>query len=144
MKPKAVIFDVDSTLVDVSPLRELALASVESQDFDEYHRQSIYMKPIDWVVEAAHEAARAGFIILVVTARQERYRDLTEYWLSLHDIHYDLLAMRVDGDIREDAVIKEVLYENLALRFDVVKAYEDRESVAALWRRKGLSVVMVP
>lgn len=144
MKPQAIIFDVDSTLVDVSPLHDLALASVETQDFDEYHIRATRMMPNFWVVEAAQEASEAGFKILIVTARQEKYRNLTEFWLTRWGVPFELVAMRKNGDLREDAEVKEDMYRGLVQDYIILKAYEDRESVAALWKRKGLAVVMVP
>lgn len=39
-----------------------------------------------------------GYHILIVTARQERYRAITEAWLAHHCIVYDALDMRRPGE----------------------------------------------
>ena len=39
-----------------------------------------------------------GFRVAIVTARQERYRQITEAWLTRHCFEYDQLAMRQPGE----------------------------------------------
>ena len=144
MKQKAVIMDMDGTLVDVSSLRHLIASSLKSKNFDEFHRQSINCPPIDWVANAAREAHKEGLKILVVTARQDTYRDVTSLWLSMHSIPSDRIVMRITGDHRPDHEVKADMLAQLDGVYQIVKAFDDRPSVVKLWESRGIPTITVP
>lgn len=54
------------------------------------------------VVEAARREHAAGRAVLIVTARQARYRGVTAMWLALHGVPSAAMWMRGDGDPRPD------------------------------------------
>lgn len=144
MKPTAIIFDCDGTLCDVSSIRHLVEEGLKTKNFDEFHRQSIDCPPIQWVADVAREASEDGIKILVVTARQEKYRALTSFWLAMHKIPSDELVMRHTGDGRPDHEAKEEMLRRLSSKYRIVKAYDDRPSVIDLWKSHGIPTVTVP
>lgn len=145
--PKAAIFDFDGTLADVAPFYDrypVDLDSPEPEPWDDYHEATRYAEPIGWVLQLARMEARLGTAILVVTARAERWREPTSFWLDRNPIPHTELVMRPAGDNRPDAVMKGGLLAELQTRYDVRMAVDDRPSVVEFWRAAGLPTVHVP
>lgn len=138
---------MDGTLVDVSSIRHLVKGGPENnyrKDFDAFHRESVNCPPIDWVVESAHEAARMGFRVLQVTARQRKYIGPTSWWIAEQNVPSDGLYMRATGDFRPDYVVKREILDRLLKRYDIVKAFDDNPAVIRLWAEYGIPCVVVP
>lgn len=143
MKP-AVIFDIDGTLCDVSPLRYLVARSLKNRNFDEFHRRSIDMMPIEWVAQESRNIAASNVEIIMVTARQEQYRSLTSYWLAMHDIPSDELWMRPANDYRPDYEIKKEILRKLEQKYNVLHAYDDNPAIIKLWAEEKIPYTTVP
>lgn len=83
---------------------------------------------------------------ILISGREEKYRDVTEYWLGTHNIFpfRHKLVMRKEKDNRPDDVVKEELYNDYIKPFYKVEAvFDDRNKVVAMWRRLGLPVFQV-
>lgn len=141
-RPKAVIFDVDGTLVNTSDIVHMVLA--KPKKYDQFHYASAFCDPHDWVVDMVHEHIAAGHKILVVTARKDRWKTLTVNWLEANGVPYDELHMRIDDDNRQDRIVKEEILFLLRERYDIVHAYDDNPNVIALWQEHGIPVTVVP
>jgi phosphoglycolate phosphatase-like HAD superfamily hydrolase len=139
--PEAVLFDMDGTLVDVAGIRPLLGGPGR---FDAFHRASIDCPPNQWVVDAAKAERAAGRAVLIVTARQAAYRNITAWWLALHDVPSDAMYMRATNDNRPDHIVKAEILAKIRQRYDVVAAWDDRPEVIALWESEGIPVTPVP
>jgi hypothetical protein len=139
--PEAVVFDMDGTLADVRGLRHLLDGPGR---FDAFHRASIDAPANDWVVQAARAEHAAGRAVLIVTARQARYRNITAWWLALHDVPSEAMWMRATNDSRPDHVVKAEILRKIRPSFQVVHAYDDRPEVVEVWQRAGIPVTVVP
>jgi hypothetical protein len=95
-------------------------------------------------VRAAHEQLAAGRAVLIVTARQAKYRNLTAMWLAVHGVPSDAMWMRATNDCRPDRVVKAEILAKIRNRYRPVIAYDDNPAVLALWVDEGLDVVEVP
>jgi hypothetical protein len=145
VRPQAAIFDVDGTLCDVSTIRYLVDGTVKPRQFDEFHRLSAGCPCHRWVVEAAHEQARRGRVVLVVTARMDRWRGLTSQWLERFAVPWTALWMRRDDDYRPDVVVKQEILTEIQRAYDVVTVWEDQPTLAdQVWRPTGAHVTLVP
>jgi phosphoglycolate phosphatase-like HAD superfamily hydrolase len=142
MKPFAVIFDMDGTLVNVSEIRHLV--SGPARDFDAFHRASVDCPAHQWVVRAAHDEHYKGFRVLIVTARSARYRHETAWWLALHHVPSEALYMRGNKDQRPDVEVKRDILRQIRTRYEVMQAYDDNPSVIGLWLSEGIPVIGVP
>lgn len=141
---RAVVFDVDGTLCDVSSVRHL-LDADDAGRFDRFHLASAACPPNGDVVAAAMAASAGGAAVIVVTGRMGRYRGLTQLWLDRHDVPWDLLLTRADNDYRPDDVVKrELLREIRGRGYEVVRAWDDRPSVIGMWESEGIPVTVVP
>lgn len=144
MKPEAVIFDMDGTLVDVSSVRAHVVSATRRKDFDAFHRAAIDCPPHWWVVHAARWWQLAGFAVLIVTARNAKYRNSTAFWLAMHGVPSEAMWMRADGDHRPDYVVKREILAKIRRSWNPLHAFDDNPNVVALWREEGMSCTVVP
>lgn len=142
-KTPTIIFDMDGTLCDVQAIRHYVRG--DNQNFDAFHKASLWCPPIPYVAEATRTYSFIKHHITIVTARDEKYRRVTEDWLVKHDIRHDALYMRVWGDQRKDRLVKADILHAMRLRgFEPVLAWDDNPHVIELWESEGIDVVEVP
>lgn len=123
---EAWIVDVDGTLAHMTDRGPY--------DFDRVSTDRLDI-PVARVVQAL---ARSAFII-VMSGRDDSCEEDTRAWLDRHNIPYDGLVMRAEGDSRKDAVVKlELFRERVAPHYNVVGSIDDRDQVVAMWRSVGL------
>ena len=126
-KQKAIICDLDGTL-----------ALMNGRDPFEFEKcgDDLLNEPVLKVVLALWNE---GYAVLLVSGRFERVRSLTVEWLARHQVPYQGLFLRADGDYRKDAIVKPELYEaEIAPHYEVVLALDDRDQSVQCWRDLGL------
>lgn len=137
LEQKAVIFDIDGTLAIMG-------------DRSPYDGAKVWM---DTVNEDVHKALDMHYWkchrVIIVTGRDEIYREVTEEWLKLNSIHYDALYMRptqpAGEDKIEDSIVKYGLF-NEHIRdkgYRIYGVYDDRHRVLRMWRKLGLTTFHV-
>jgi phosphoglycolate phosphatase-like HAD superfamily hydrolase len=147
IKRPAWIFDVDGTLVNVDPILSIILNQDRSTDsfkrnYDEFHKESINCEPHKNVVNMLLEA-RKDFDIIIVTARKEKYRNLTSRWLKNNNLTHDALFMRQNEDYREDYAVKKDILEYVNVYWDVKHAVDDNPSIIELWKENGIETTKI-
>lgn len=87
----------------------------------------------------------AGHAIIVLTGRNEDYREACEQWLHAHGIEYDELIMRPsDQPYRKDSHVKSELFDKyVAPRYNFLAQFDDRNQVVNALRSKGINVYQV-
>lgn len=82
--------------------------------------------------------------IIIVSARTDDGKELTEKWLNQYQVKYTNLYMRQTGDLRKDAIIKEEIYrEYIEGKYNIKFILDDRNQVVEMWRSLGLIVFQV-
>ena len=82
--------------------------------------------------------------VVLMSGRDEEYREATEAWLDRHYVPYDALFMRSRGDRRRDSVVKLELFDRYVRgTYNVVAAIDDRLRVCQTWRNLGIPVFRV-
>lgn len=141
---EAVIVDVDGTLCDVRGIRHYVAGSGK-RNFDAFHSASALCPPIPETLSWVEGHRRAGREIFIVTARQAKWRLLTQTWLRKWEVSYHHLLMRHDDDFRPDVEVKtDILAYIDTLGFNVVAAIDDNPAVIDLWRANSIPVTVVP
>jgi FMN phosphatase YigB (HAD superfamily) len=134
----AVLFDIDGTLADVDHRRpHLAGDRPDWKAFNAAIGDDQVHEPI---LRLARELRDAGNSIVLCTGRDSVFRQHTELWLTFNEVPCDALYMRPAGDKRKDHVVKmDLLDRILADGFKPWLVVDDRSSVVAAWRARGLT-----
>lgn len=139
-KPNAVIFDVDGTLCCHSKKRdELA----KEHRWEEYHQLAEYEPPVPAVVLCAQKFKKLGSVIVIMTARPEKWRAKTEEWMEKNHIPWNLLFMRENKDYRNSKYIKLEQLKLLRETLNVELAFEDHKENIWAFEDAGLPVVRI-
>lgn len=149
LKPHAIIWDMDGTLCNVSSIRHHLIPTdprfTGKKNFDAFHSESVNCPPHAHVKEAfLRLQTEDGYKMIVVTARQEKYRAHTSWWLSEQGLHPDEHHHRPNGDFRRDVEIKREILEDLRKRYNIVQAWDDNPAIIELWKSEGIDTVIVP
>lgn len=133
--PHAIIVDIDGTLAHMNGRSPYDATKYEDDEFDEV----IYA-----IVEAWRERNPDG-VVLVMSGRNEADgRGPTVRWFRKHGASYSWLIMRAAGDNRNDAIVKDELFEQfIAGKYNIDFVLDDRNQVVKMWRAKGLKVLQV-
>lgn len=128
--PDAIICDLDGTL---------AIHNGRSPyDTDKCDTDLVNM-PVYQIICRYQDQA-----IFFVSGREDKFREKTKEWLKETGINYNDLLMRKTGDIRNDAIVKQEIYENsIKGRFNIVFVLDDRDRVVNMWREQGLTCLQV-
>lgn len=77
--------------------------------------------------------------VILLSGREDKFREETMQWLALKQISYIDLFMRKAEDTRNDTIVKEELYRaHIEGKYNVFYVLDDRNRVVDLWRRLGL------
>jgi len=128
-KPSAVIVDVDGTLAHMK----------DRGPFD-WHKvgQDILDPAVYHLTLGFHQQ---GFKIIVLSGRDSVCRGETIQWLNRHNVPFNCLYMRKEGDMRKDSIVKEELFwQYVADDNNIIAVVDDRPQVTRLWRELGLKV----
>lgn len=131
----AVLFDIDGTLAVMG-------------DRSPYDGAAVWKDTLNRDVSAALDAHWSmGTEVIIVSGRDEIYREVTENWLADNGVKYTALYMRPteEGQKREDSIIKYELF-NKYIRpknYRIVGVYDDRHRVLRMWRELGLTTFHV-
>lgn len=132
--PDAIICDVDGTL---------ALANNRGPyELEKAHTDHVNPS-VECVVRWANDRI-GGPRIIIMSGREDCYRELIERWLSDNGVRYAALFMRTTGDLRRDDIIKRELYEaHVKDKYNVLFVMDDRDRLVSMWRSEGLSCFQV-
>jgi predicted kinase len=146
---KAIIFDIDGTLADIS--HRLHYIQDGRKDYKGFYEACVDDKLKTDVAElyniimTAQQAEdhwlAATFHVFICTGRPEDYRQPTLNWLRSQEVEgFESLLMRPSGDFRPDYIIKEEMLRKIqAYGYEVLFTIDDRQQVVDMWRRNGIT-----
>lgn len=142
MVKEAIVVDMDSTLSD--PRARLHYVQVTPRNFEAFEAECHLDPVIEPVARVVKWAYAHGTEVLIVSARMDNRRHLTEGWLEKHGIPYHKLYMRKHKDSRKDDTVKEeILDEIKKAGYHVLFAIDDRKRVKRMWVENGIFVLDV-
>ena len=122
--PKAVICDLDGTLSLLNGRDPYNAATCDNDLLNE---------PVAAVLKMAKQQ---GYQVILLSGREDKFREPTVRFLDKHQIGYDLLLMRTSNDFRKDNIIKRELFEGeIQGKYFVVFLLDDRNQVVDMWRK---------
>ena len=122
--PKAVICDLDGTLSLLNGRDPYNAATCDNDLLNE---------PVAAVLKMAKQR---GYQVILLSGREDKFREPTMRFLDKHQIGYDLLLMRTSNDFRKDNIIKRELFESeIQGKYFVEFLLDDRNQVVDMWRK---------
>ena len=122
--PKAVICDLDGTLSLLNGRDPYNAATCDND---------LLNAP---VAAALKMAKQQGYQVILLSGREDKFREPTVRFLDKHQIGYDLLLMRTSNDFRKDNIIKRELFEGeIQGKYFVEFLLDDRNQVVDMWRK---------
>jgi predicted kinase len=121
--PKAVIVDVDGTIAEMTDRGPFEWKKV-GQD-----------KPRQFVLDMVKSLHwDKGYKIIIVSGRSDECHNETFFWLDKHEVPFEVLYMRKEGDYRKDYAVKEeIFWTHLAHKYNIVACIDDRPMMIRLW-----------
>ena len=140
-----IIFDVDGTLMDIEHRRHFV--NNGNSDWESFLDPKIMAldKP-NWPVVnvALMMNATVANRVIIVSARNERHREVTEQQMTDVGLDNCFLFLRGDDDFRSDEVFKlDVFVELKAVDMTPDLVFDDRNGVVDMWRKEGIPCFQV-
>lgn len=123
--PKAIICDLDGTLALIG-------------DRDPYNASECDRDDLNEAVANVLKLFYAnGYNILLVSGREEIFRNPTVLFLEKFAVSYHCLWMRKTKDFRKDAIIKREIFDReISGKYRIEFVLDDRDQVVEMWRKK--------
>lgn len=122
--PKAILCDLDGTLALMNGRNPFDASTCENDLLNE---------PVANVLK---NYKKLDYKIILVSGREDRYKDPTIRFLEKHGIAYDDLIMRKTQDNRKDSIIKTEIYQEfIKENYFVEFVLDDRNQVVDTWRK---------
>jgi predicted kinase len=121
--PKAILCDLDGTLALMNGRNPFDASKCD---------EDLLNEPVANVLKNYNQL---GYKILLVSGREEQYKEPTLRFLEKHGIAFDDLMMRKTKDSRKDSIIKTEIYnEFIKEQYFVEFVLDDRNQVVDMWR----------
>jgi uncharacterized HAD superfamily protein len=133
---KITIFDIDGTLTDIKD--RVIYIKGEKKNWGNFWKGMENDRPKAAIINLCNTMFEAGFYIILCTGRYEKYRKITENWLSKYEVKYHEMRMRNDDDKRDDHIVKKSLIKDIDIN-SILFIVEDRYSVVKMWRKLGIT-----
>ena len=138
---KLWVFDIDGTLAD----NEHRMHHLDGKkEWDAFFAKQHLDEPYQPVIDVLHALAndRPGDEVIIVTARDERFRDETLVWLNQHIpwMSNDKMYMRPRGFRGDDHKMKVDIIKNWLQRhpnYKVGAIFDDRHRIIDAFRAEG-------
>lgn len=125
--PKAIIFDIDGTLAE--------MRNRHPYEWDKVSNDA----PRSTVVEFAKVMKSLGYKIITCSGRDGVCEDETRQWLVDIGVEIDDHFQREQDDRRPDHIVKkEIFFDEIAPRYNVILAVDDRNQVVDMYRNIGV------
>ena len=140
--PRAILIDIDGTLAHHEGIRSPYDVTRYGEDTFDQTVADIAWHYSQYAGKTSADPTRVRRVVL--SGRDAAYKQDLVDWLDKHDFPVDEIYMRKVGDVRNDAVVKNELFEeNIRGRYNVDFVMDDRPRVVRMWQQKGLKVLNV-
>ena len=137
-----ICFDVDGTLADLS--HRVHFWRESPKNWNMFKSEMVNDAPIEQIRNIAVMMLH-GHDVILCTGRGEDTREMTEAWLTKHNINFEKMYMRAEKDYRSDDVVKKELLDQIVIDYGKKPDiwFDDRPRVVKMLRENGVFVVDV-
>ena len=130
-----VVFDLDGTLALTEHRAHFLNRPGREKDWRGFYAACDKDEPCHPIIRTLLALDATGAHVEIWSGRSDEVRDKTTAWLAEHGLAHIAIRTRKAGDHRPDTVVKaEWLDEGRKPNL----VFEDRASVVALWRSRGI------
>ena len=123
--PKTIICDLDGTLALMNGRNPFDASKCD---------EDLLNEP---VANTLINYKKLGYSIILLSGREEKFRDPTLRFLTKNSIEFDSLLMRKTGDSRKDAIIKKEIFDaEIRDKYFIEFVLDDRNQVVDMWRNE--------
>ena len=142
---RIILCDIDGTLATIGDRAKiLEKDKLTEKEYDEFNAQSESSSCIEDIANIVRNLKDSETKIYLITAREKKWKKITQSWLKLNEIPYDNLLMRNDGDKNSDADVKLKIVKEYVNPKRVWFVLEDRDDVVQMYREElGLTCLQV-
>ena len=142
---RIILCEIDGTLATIGDRAKiLEKDKLTEKEYDEFNAQSESSSCIEDIANIIRNLKDAETKIYLITAREKKWKKITQSWLKLNEIPYDNLLMRNDGDKNSDADVKLKIVKEYVNPKRVWFVLEDRDDVVQMYREElGLTCLQV-
>ena len=142
---RIILCDIDGTLATIGDRAKiLEKDKLTEKEYDEFNARSAASSCIQDIANIIRNLKDAETKIYLITAREKKWKKITQSWLKLNEIPYDNLLMRNDGDKNSDADVKLKIVKEYVNPKRVWFVLEDRDDVVQMYREDlGLTCLQV-
>ena len=135
---KTILFDLDGTLANLDHRVHHFYRKEHYQFYNKVDQDS----PIQEMIDLCNILYNY-YYILIVSGRSDICKDKTKEWLRDNQVFYHDIFMRKEGDQRKDHKVKQdLLSEILEQNYNPIMAFDDRKSIADVWRKNGIRALL--
>jgi phosphoglycolate phosphatase-like HAD superfamily hydrolase len=136
-----VVFDLDGTLAQIEHRLHFIDDSSSRKDWAGFHKACERDEPCGPVIAALEALMAAGHEVEIWSGRSDDAAEQTLTWLVAHGLGHVRFRLRPAADRRPDTELKAQWFDEASRKPDLV--FEDRASVVAMWRSRGVICAQV-
>lgn len=134
MKRDAVICDLDGTLCNCEHRQHFVRNG--NKDWSSFFA-NIHMDTCNFWCYTVLQTT--PYDVVLCSGRGSELENTTRQWLGKYGVKYADLFMRMEGDHRQDAIVKELILDfEILTRYNPIMAIDDRPVVCRMWRKRGI------
>jgi|GEM_PF-7053127 len=138
-KPKVIIYDFDGTICQHIPKKDY-----EEWTRDKIRQESLSLPPVFGMIEAVKASSMDIDIkkIIILTARMENDRDVTEEWLLKYfqSGEIDDIIMKSEGQKDLDDIdYKKKKLKKLQKFYNIIRFYDNRKDICKMAKKMGIT-----
>jgi hypothetical protein len=139
----AVVFDIDGVLADAGHRQDILDSGGRRKNWKAFFAAAGDDAVIEEVARAT-ELMDPNLCVVLLTARPTTIQRITLTWLQQHDLRWDLLVMRPEGDFRSSPDAKRLaVHELRAAGFDLRLAFDDDRRNVDMFHDEGIPCIYI-
>lgn len=138
-----VLCDIDGTIADCEHRRHYV--QQDPKDWKSFFAEMDKDMPRLNVLQTVQDYKDRGHEVILLTARPDDYREVTEKWVKTHtNINPMTIIMRHSGDTRPDVEVKQQMFDKYFKdKYEIATMIDDRPSVIRMWKENNVPVIDV-
>jgi hypothetical protein len=140
----AVVFDVDGVLADATHRQDVLFSGPgRGKNWRAFFAAAGDDAVIEEVARLT-ELIDRDLCVVLLTARPANIQGLTLAWLAEHDLRWDVLVMRPEGDFRSSPDAKRMaIHELREAGFDLRIAFDDDRRNVDMFHSEGIPCIYI-